>query len=770
MIALGASQTLQGSTTTVTNTTVTVSGLLLDNNSPPGPQGYKELAQLQLGTSVGSIYGPGASNTALLASIMILNTSGSITQTVNLFINGTAGSNQIASFTVPPNGWVQYEDGAGWTVYNSTGIPVTTAATGSTNQAAYFSATNVLSGTALMTFVSGQILANGAVLFQGPVPWYDVKANGCTGNGSTDDSTAFAALLTVVSSAGGGVIYIGAGVNMNLAQTSSAFTVPGGTTVLGVSRAGSIIATPTGSTANTLLQMAATDGYFTITSIQFYSHATQTAGGCINTNGASDILIQDCEFNSGWFNCVAVTGASIKVELEDCNFANGVNAHVLINNGTAGDTYLTRCVFDGSGTCANNVLVNATGHYSILQCNITNGIYGMQVNPGAGQIVNDGFITHTLFDSCGTACLNLNASTSTSTIKGLHFSNAWFSGCGLVSGHTNVNGVGIVTQGVTGGIIDHIVLDACRILNNALHGFNHTFGTDIWLTGGTWVAGNSQSNNPGATTATGDGFVCAATAGSFHIIGCRIGGSDTSDTTSTQRWGINVVTGNTVITTYTYAHNDLRANGVASTVTSGGPVTDNGPSTNITSSTPTFVGKITGPNIGAMGQGRIASTSGAQAITTSEVNVIGAFIPFNSLQVGTVLKVTVWGTSTSTGTAGTCTLSLRFGPTTLTGTVILTHAPATVATAATGSFEWVAYVTINSLSATVASMSATGVINLAAAEIIPAGGITGATPANLGITTTTATLNTTVANILQATAKQTVGSMSLFGAIEVMSP
>lgn len=122
MIALQASEALEGVATSATTVTYTVTGLEMTTASPPVANGYKVLAQGQMAASAGSMYSP-SSVTALISSIFLLNTGGSA-QTVSLYLGGTAGSNQIVSFVIPAGGWVQYEDGTGWTVYTASGLVV----------------------------------------------------------------------------------------------------------------------------------------------------------------------------------------------------------------------------------------------------------------------------------------------------------------------------------------------------------------------------------------------------------------------------------------------------------------------------------------------------------------------------------------------------------------------------------------------------------------------------------------------------------------------
>ena len=120
MIALGASQALEGVATNATEVNYTIGGLLMSNASPPVANTYEVLAQGQLPSSAGSLYNPGGSATALISYISLFNTD-AIAQTVSLFLTGAAAANTVATFNIPAGGWAEY-DGNGWTVYNSSGV------------------------------------------------------------------------------------------------------------------------------------------------------------------------------------------------------------------------------------------------------------------------------------------------------------------------------------------------------------------------------------------------------------------------------------------------------------------------------------------------------------------------------------------------------------------------------------------------------------------------------------------------------------------------
>lgn len=112
MLALGTADVLNGVTTDADSVTFSISGLEMDTAEPPDAVAYQTLAQGSVPDSAGELYAPGGSNSALISSISIVNTSESI-ETVQLLV----GSTIIAQFILSVGGWASYEDGAGWTIF-----------------------------------------------------------------------------------------------------------------------------------------------------------------------------------------------------------------------------------------------------------------------------------------------------------------------------------------------------------------------------------------------------------------------------------------------------------------------------------------------------------------------------------------------------------------------------------------------------------------------------------------------------------------------------
>lgn len=116
------------------------------------------LSQGQVAAAVTALYTAGGTTDVLVSSVHLFNTGGTA-QNVDLYINGTAGSNQIAQMTIPAGGFAVYDDGRGWTVYTAAGVIISTTSVvpsglpgglGTPNSAAQAltaSTANVISGT-----------------------------------------------------------------------------------------------------------------------------------------------------------------------------------------------------------------------------------------------------------------------------------------------------------------------------------------------------------------------------------------------------------------------------------------------------------------------------------------------------------------------------------------------------------------------------------------------------------------------------------------------
>lgn len=120
-IYLGPSDSINAGATNATTVNYIIMGAAASTTAPTFPSSTGVLASGQLGSSVASLYSPGAGVKAKITRIALYNTSGSVTQVVKYAENGTATSNYTVTITLPVAGWAGYEAGNGWNIYNSAG-------------------------------------------------------------------------------------------------------------------------------------------------------------------------------------------------------------------------------------------------------------------------------------------------------------------------------------------------------------------------------------------------------------------------------------------------------------------------------------------------------------------------------------------------------------------------------------------------------------------------------------------------------------------------
>lgn len=163
MLALGASQAIDGGSTTNAVVNCTIMGALTDTTAPPVAQSFKVLYQGQLTGSVAALFTCTGSQNALISAIHLFNTGATI-QTVTLAVNGTASSNSIATLVIPANGWATYADD-GWCVRDASGVAVSGATllpiglgTPSAATTALTATTEVLQGGTLFQIPTGSLV------------------------------------------------------------------------------------------------------------------------------------------------------------------------------------------------------------------------------------------------------------------------------------------------------------------------------------------------------------------------------------------------------------------------------------------------------------------------------------------------------------------------------------------------------------------------------------------------------------------------------------
>lgn len=145
MFTLAAADTLAGVASAATIVTSTIFGMELVGTT----ETYKVLDQRQLAAAAATIYTVPASTTAFVKSIHVVNND-TVTRTFQYFRGGLVAANAVTPvITLPIGGMAIYEDGQGWTVYDSTGRAQTQGMTISSATPAVTDATAGVAGTSL---------------------------------------------------------------------------------------------------------------------------------------------------------------------------------------------------------------------------------------------------------------------------------------------------------------------------------------------------------------------------------------------------------------------------------------------------------------------------------------------------------------------------------------------------------------------------------------------------------------------------------------------
>jgi hypothetical protein len=291
-------------------------------------------------------------------------------------------------------------------------------------------------------------------------------------------------------------------------------------------------------------------------------------------------------------------------------------------------------------------MIKESGHFAIQHCNITSCVHGLYLYPSSAKDVQYGFVSESLFDSCGTTGVYLYTPTQASPgrLRSIKFTGCWLSGA-----NTAGAGYGANLVGASNGVMDDISFTSCRFLNNGYHGINYTFGTNVRISDST-ISGNSQ-----AASNTYDGINIAAAVSDFEIVGNRIGMAGTA--TNTQRYAIYLASGASA--RYQIIQNDVGSNNTAPFIFDGGTTQFKRIHSNLNS-----MPSCTMPALTAAVQ---ALSVGAQVVTGTLIPLpVNGLMPTQGVLPGTRF---IWDmVLTRTTTAGTAVaIQVKFGNTGGTG-------------------------------------------------------------------------------------------------------
>jgi pectate lyase-like protein/parallel beta helix pectate lyase-like protein len=712
MITLAPAGTLQGSTTTATTVTYTLTGIELVGTTDAAAGTPKILAQGQMATTVGALYAAPGGVATLIKEIHLKNTAATL-QAISLYVNGTAATNALPGFTIPASGSAVYN--GTWTVYDSLGYPQVTALSS---------------------------IQKGDLSVVGPHPWIDVMAYGADPTGAADSLAAFNAALAAATTPLA-TVYVPVG-NYRF---SAGFTVPGFVRLQGAgeygtrlipnfttgdfitlgggctledfwligpqdftSAGGTLSATPQTITVlyNTLDFPASGTGSIcltngTWTTISWTGKTAFTFTGCTGSGvfSASALMVArsgGAAVNTGANSLIMISrvradymydglrAGGVAVTLQDCFMRNNVRYNYLAEIDD-GSIYMRGCWCDNDFNQSTAGLEITQGAAVMSDCQLMRCRTGIDIPVAVGGIFSM-FVQNCFLDNCLTAAMSI---TGTNAFQRCKFLQTWFS--------SSVNGVVINNVAATA-----VEFQDCDFYLNTANGMLITACSE-------WSVSFSRF---AANTTAGIQVSASSPASDFAVVDCLIGPLANSST------GVNGA--GIIINAGTYANikivdNNLQGN-TGAALTDGSTVTGQ---------------KQIADNLGLS----VAPLPYVASVTIAAVEAIPAggqiALPAGSLLVGTTFMVIAHGAITAT--VPTILPRIRLGTLGTTADTIVCALAATAITTGTG-WQVIGYVTIRTIGS-----GGTAVGNLT---------LDGTTAART-LQTATVAVNTTVANFLSFT-------------------
>jgi hypothetical protein len=355
---------------------------------------------------------------------------------------------------------------------------------------------------------------------------YNVFDYGLVADGSTDNSSAMNALVTVVTNAGGGIIYFPPG-----RYCMSNISINSGSIYLEGCAAASIIVN------NSTNHPAVTFGNGTtmiynvgIEDLLFgqKTGVTPVSGNCgVYFNKCGFVILENvlCDnYPSALYDGFNFQGGCSNVKLVDCGSVNTLHNGIITN--LMNDMYATNCNSDGNANIGW-YHVDMNGSYFDNCTAYSNSVYGWNLLQGSALYNINGFFINCVGDSSGQ--LNWDITNATNMV----FTNCW--GCTQESPATT----GYV-HGFYVGSSKHIDFIGCKGYNNNGYGVYVTGSRNI-----SFIGGNFYNNNQCTTQAYGCGIGIIGASSYISVVN-----ADCLDdqTVHTQYYGINVTSDCSYIT------------------------------------------------------------------------------------------------------------------------------------------------------------------------------------------------------------------------------
>jgi len=292
----------------------------------------------------------------------------------------------------------------------------------------------------------GQVLtvAGNTLTFSAPTPQLNVRSYGATGDGTTDDRTAFQTALNDLNTAGGGTLSVPRGTYV----LSAPLSVYPNTVIMG-SGWGSVLKNKGAHNGYTLVFVPLTGANtflgchgVRITNLKIDANCfSQTGGGCIDGYGAINCTIDHCHLTNPYERCIQFRELSDGTSFGHhnhvvyCKIDQGKNSAsngqgILITKNDENTVAFNNIEFMGGGGAEPYSIKDESGLNCIMGNSIVDGKQGIYLS----------FVTRTrilgnVFDHCtGTGNIHINGSHRNVISDNYFFEIGWGATTNTVSG------------------------------------------------------------------------------------------------------------------------------------------------------------------------------------------------------------------------------------------------------------------------------------------------------------------------------------------------
>jgi hypothetical protein len=403
-----------------------------------------------------------------------------------------------------------------------------------------FAISNGASWTTVMNWTTGGVPFLDNIITK-IMPVANVKHGdyGAIGDGSTDDRQAIQDAIDEVEGEGGGIVWIPEGTYKIGTPGLDIGAVAGNVILMGVGNSSILKTDHVSSNILSLGDGSTTRSGITVRDLKFTSSVTRSGGAAIDLNKVSLCTLENINIaseNTGITTSATNTIVRMNnIDIRETIQTNGIG--MFLNHGN--DYYIKNVVMDAASDPFAGIRLGNVGNVWMSDTHLLNSGHGLYINPDAGEVASDIFLTNCKVQSCDQNGIFINADTATSTARKIKISG------GIMDGNTK-NGIRIT--GHASSTIDDIDIDNVGVYGNGEHGISLEVGVNVSING-CKISGNDSGDS-----STYDGVSVNAGITQFQITNNFIG--TMGGESNYQVYGIDIgsgagnefiITGNSII-------------------------------------------------------------------------------------------------------------------------------------------------------------------------------------------------------------------------------